>query len=53
MNDFNIRDLHTTAITQGGATAEESKRSRQAVLAALQPQPGHRRETQEKRRGGR
>lgn len=48
-----IRNLHTADITQGGATAEESKRSRQAVLAALQPQPGHRRETPEKRRGGR
>lgn len=46
-----IRNLHTATITQGGATNEEAQHNREAVLAALQPQQGQRRETPAKRRG--
>ncbi len=48
-----IRNLHTATITQGGATEEEVKRNREAVLAALRPQQGERRETTIKERGRR
>lgn len=48
-----IRHLHTAAITQGGATSEEVKHNREAVLAALRPQQEERRETPAKKRGGR
>lgn len=48
-----IRHLHTATITQGGATSEEVKRNREAILAALRPQQGERRETPAKKRGGR
>lgn len=46
-----IRNLHTAAITQGGATKEETQRNREAVLAALLPPHGERRESPAKRRG--
>ena len=48
-----IRHLHTATITQGGATAGEVKHNREAILAALRPQQGERRETPTKKRGGR
>jgi hypothetical protein len=46
-----IRNLHTAAITQGGATGEEAKRNREAVLAALRPPNGEQRGTPPKKRG--
>lgn len=49
----NIRNLHTATITQSGATDEEVTHNREAILAALRPQPGERREAPEKKRGGR
>jgi len=48
-----ISSLHTATITQGGATEGEVKRNREAVLAALRPQQGERRETTVKGRGTR
>lgn len=33
-----IRNLHTAAITQGGATEEECRRSREAIYKALRPE---------------
>lgn len=48
-----IRHLHTATITQGGATSEEVKHNREAILAALRPQQGQRRETPGKGRGAR
>ena len=48
-----IRHLHTATITQGGATSEEVKHNREAILAALRPQQGERQETPAKKRGGR
>ena len=46
-----IRNLHTAAITQGGATEGEAQRNREAVLAALRPQDGEQREKLPKKRG--
>ena len=48
-----IRNLHTATITQGGATDKEVKYNREAILAALRPQQGERREAPAKKRGGR
>ena len=48
-----IRHLHTATITQGGATDEEVKHNREAILSALRPQQGEKRETPAKKRGGR
>ena len=48
-----IRHLHTATITQGGATEGEVKQNREAILAALRPQQGERREMPGKKRGGR
>jgi len=48
-----IRHLDTAKITQSGATSEEVKHNREAILAALRPQQGERRETPGKGRGAR
>jgi len=48
---YDIRNLHTATITQGGATDEEVKHNREAVLAALRPLQGVRREQPVQRRG--
>ncbi len=53
VNAHGIRHLDTAKITQGGATEEEVKQNREAVLTALRPQQGERRETTVKERGRR
>ena len=45
-----IRHLRTAAITQGGATAEEVKRNREAIFSSLRPEQGARQELTAKRR---
>jgi len=38
----NIRNLHTAAITQGGATDEEAKHNREEIFSALRPEHNQR-----------